>query len=326
MHPDNFSISDADFENAMHEIDAELRAESPLFRGRELKGWMKFCIKFGLDEVRMDHPLSKRIYAWFTAMYGDRLNIDFDLGRTVVHLNSDLYAMRCVRSFGTVVAICSPTFFGVDLGSKVRTDGTRPASNILNYVSGLTAAMASRLSSDNCKVILDTYCEAFLTFLALEAVFDQKHIKEAIDDCQTAVDSLFMRIPNYGLSRYHSLQAVEKVLKSFLVSKGKSPAQVHSLSELTRTAYVLGLPELDPGRIDEVQCGGGVRYNASESTKDQAVIAHYSSFDLIREIGANLPRKGGYFTVVSAQFQIHNSSEVTPAAGLVNLPKAPRKS
>jgi hypothetical protein len=325
MHPDDFTISDADFEHAMHGIDAELRAESPLFRGREFKGWAKFCVKFGLDEVRMDHPLSQRIYAWFIAMYGDRLNVDFDLGKTVIHLNSDLYLMRCVRCFGTVIAICSPTFFGVDLGSKIRIDGTRPAANILNYDNDLTSARASRLSSEICQV-LDRYCQAFLTFLTLESVFAQKHIKEAIDDCQTAVESLFMRIPNYGLSRYHSLQAAEKVLKSFLVLKGNDPEKIHDLTKLTRMACALGLPELDRGRIDNVQCGGGVRYNASESTKDQAVSAHYSSFDLIREISAHLPRKGGYFAVVPAKFQIHNSSEITPAAGLVNLPKDPRKS
>jgi HEPN domain-containing protein len=319
MHPDQFNISNEDFEKAMHEIDADLRAESPIFRGREVRGWAMFCQRFGLDEVRMDHPLSQRIYAWFHAMYGDRLNIDFDLGKTVVHLNGDLYPLRCVRSFGTVIVICSPSMLGMNLGPKLRTDGTRPILNILDFVLGLTPAMARRLSFDHCKVILQSYCEAFLTFLGLESAFGQRYIKEAIDDCQMSVESLFLRTPNYGLSRYSSLQAVEKTLKSFILSKGKAPAFTHRLISLTNEAYTLGLPELDKNRIADVQCAASVRYDANGSTKDEAVIAHHSAFDIIREVVLHLPKKPGFQAVTDAKFQIDNSSEKTPAAGLVNL-------
>jgi len=284
MRLDDFIISDMIFDNAMHEIDAELRAESPIFRGREFRGWGKFCVKFDLDEVPMNHPLTQRIFAWFQSMYGDRLNINFDLGKTVINLNGDLYPIRCIRCYGTVDVICSSAMMGKDLGPRMRTGGTHPILNVLDVIPDLTRTMANRLTTEQCKAILDTYSNAFLTFLALESAFGQKHIKEAIDDCQMAIDNLFYRVPNYGMSRYSSLQAAEKTLKSFIHSKGETPRYKHDLSSLAKRAYELGLPELETSRIADVQCDANTRYNAAASTKDQALSAHYSSFDLIRKI------------------------------------------
>jgi hypothetical protein len=77
-----FNLSDGEFDAVMTEIDAELRQESDRIVGRELRGWMKFNQRFQAS-IPLGEPLADRIIDWFKNLYGERLNVDADFGKSL---------------------------------------------------------------------------------------------------------------------------------------------------------------------------------------------------------------------------------------------------
>src|SRR6185312_4358455 len=80
---DGLHLSDAEFDAVMTEIDAELRRESDRIVGRGLRGCAKFSQRFRMSLI-FGEPFADRIIDWFKAMYGDRLNVDMDFGKSFV--------------------------------------------------------------------------------------------------------------------------------------------------------------------------------------------------------------------------------------------------
>src|SRR6185312_4340795 len=104
-------LSDAEFDAVMTEIDAELRRESDRIVGRGLRGCAKFSQRFRMSLI-FGEPFADRIIDWFKAMYGDRLNVDMDFGKSFVVIRGDTYRMRCFRFYGVMYAICSIDVIG----------------------------------------------------------------------------------------------------------------------------------------------------------------------------------------------------------------------
>ena len=72
----------------------------------------------------MSHSFSQRIFDWFKRLYDDRLNLDGNLGATVVDIKGDLYGVRGVRFSGAMYVICVPALIGRKL-RHVTPQGTR---------------------------------------------------------------------------------------------------------------------------------------------------------------------------------------------------------
>ena len=53
--------------------------------------------------------------------------------------------------------------------------------------------------------------------------------------------------PNYGQSNWASLQAAEKVIKSYILEKGGNHGRIHKLQQLCDAAAALGPPLLTRG-------------------------------------------------------------------------------
>ncbi|MGA1870684.1 MAG: hypothetical protein ACMUJM_19290 [bacterium] len=86
--------------------------------------------------------------------------------------------------------------------------------------------------------------------------------------------------PQYGLSKWSSLQFSEKLLKSYLKYKGKAFPHSQDLLKLTKLAEDNGLPKFPKQAIDQVQCPAGVRYSDPPVTLKEAVRSHYASIGI----------------------------------------------
>jgi hypothetical protein len=278
---DGLHLSDAEFNSIMDEIDADLRKESDKIPGRELRAWSKFCDRFHIS-VAFGDPLSNRIAGWFTGLYGDRLNVDMEFGKSFVSVRGDAYRVCCFRFYGAVYVICSVEALGRRVCVPTPRGVGAPVTNLLDGgIEGLTPELARRLSVAECGAILAKYRRMFVAFSNMEGALssryggtDAPYVKEATDDLIQSSESVLLRTPNYGQSNYASLQAAEKMIKSYILGKGANHAKIHKLDELCDCASQLGLPAIDKALIEEIQCNADVRYDSTLVTKDKALSAN----------------------------------------------------
>jgi hypothetical protein len=279
------------------EIDNELRASNSQVSGRELRGWMNFCQRFNLA-MRMDDPLAVRIFDWFKKQYGDRLNLQMDFGTTVAHIRHDRYPMRLIRIYGSTIVHCDPVLHDSNFGPSLRTDGTPPKSNLLNYLQGLTREFIKLLTPDECNDLLDAYVRGVLGFSRMQDAHGSPLSKETLDDLHQSAAHLTAHNPNYGFSRWASLQATEKLVKSFIVGRRQTPNKTHDLGILVTSAVSLGMPAPSPANVQEIQCSANVRYSAASVGKFEALKAHYAALILCGDIAPCLNTQSGWLTQI----------------------------
>lgn len=293
----SFTISDAELSQVLSEIDGQLRKEGGPIAGREIRGWMLFCEHFNLEGFGWNHPVSRRIFDWFSHQYGDRLNINFDYGNTVAEIRHDLYLIRCVRLYGRELMVCDPLLFNKNLGPKIAVN-TTVKFNLLNLLDGATSSFIQSLSVDECDSLVDAYARGFAALSRVEDAAGAVYVREALHDLRQSADQLSGQKANYGSSRFSSLQAVEKLVKSFIQAKNQKPTWGHKLQDNFHLAYSLGLPKAPAAKIDAVQCTGEVRYTSASVGKTEALQAHYAALSLCDHIAIHLTPQSGWKTAV----------------------------
>ena len=297
MKPVDFTISDADLHSALVEIDNELRATGAKLFGREMQGWMLFCRKFKL-EMAMHDPLAVRIFDWFSQQYGDRLKGNLDFGNTVAEIRHDLYLLRFPRLFGTEIVHCDPLLIGMDFGPRITMRGTMLKANLFDQLAGVTPDFLKSLTVEECSNLLDLYARGFTGLSRMDDAKEAPLAKEALDDLHQSASQLTASSPNYGFSRWSSLQATEKLLKSFITLKGQMPRKTHSLTDLAATAVSLGLPTPAPGLLGAIQCNADVRYSANSVGKREALHGHYAALSLAAKVAPLLSPQSGWVTEI----------------------------
>ncbi len=114
----------------------------------------------------------------------------------------------------------------------------------------------------------------------MRVISDEDYVREAIGDFEAAVFHLMEHRPQPGLSKWASLQAVEKLLKAFITKKGEQVKRDHSLQGHFEQAEQLGLPKPPQQYILDVQCSAGVRYGEVAVSVGEAVKAHLLSLEI----------------------------------------------
>jgi hypothetical protein len=308
-----FNLTDSEFDTVMTEIDQELRQLSDQVPGREIGGIALFVRRFRV-QIDNRHPLQQRIVDWFVRMYGDRLRLDRDYGQTIALVNDEPCRMRCPMFFGNLPVVCTPSSFGVRL--KVQSPlGPIPVTNLLEHgIEGITPDLAARVPQSQCDAILKAYGNAFLAFCGLEAALgsrygstDAPYIREALYDLRTSSESLFGSRPNYGQSKWDSLQAVEKVLKSCILEKGSAHQRSHSLAELATAAVLAGVPTINSALINAIQCPPSVRYDSTLVSKREAIDAHYAAVKLCGELAPVIKRTTAEIKIQEFPFPFRNN-------------------
>jgi hypothetical protein len=300
-------LSPEQFEALMEEIDAELNAQQSGTRGRELRGWMLFCQKLKLEGMPLKHPTSDRVMDWFKKRYGDRLNIDGSFGYSALVLRNATVRFRCALFWGRAILFCAPEEMHV--GPPPLVPNTPARMNILRQFEGITQDFALSLNADEQKMMLETYVASEISLAWIGDIPSAQYVQEARGDIAASVVQLMMQSPQFGPSKWSSLQAVEKFLKAFIVQKGGKHELSHDVFKLSKQAVGLGLIKLSQPLLTAVQCAAAVRYDSISVSRRDAVDAHHASLSLCAEIAKQMPTGSEWNTKVSSRGEIQIGSK-----------------
>jgi len=293
--PVDFQISDSALDTTLVEIDNQLRASGSKLFGRELRGWGLFCQKFHL-EMAMSDPLAVRIFDWFTKQYGDRLKGNLDFGNTVAEIRHDFYSLRLPRLYGSAIVHCDPILPRHHFGPELTVNSGGVKTNLFDYLQGATPEFVRSLTDKECIHLLHAYARGVVAYSRMDDCQEAPYSKEALDDLHQSARQLTDYNPNYGFSRWASLQAVEKVLKSFIEQRGQTFKKNRELAELAGVAVSPGLPPPDARLLAKIQCKADVRYSAATVDKTEALEAHYAALAVCADVALRLEPQSGWRT------------------------------
>ena len=283
------------FEAMMAQIDFKLTNEGVDIPSRPILAVREVSTKYGLSiplggdptrlppDLRQNAALSEGINQWYKENYGDRLKENPCPGQIVVLLDGDLYVLRVPRIYGSVNFVLTRQWIpnpGISRGPAT--------ANITQLVDEMTSAKAARLSDAALNAIGNAFETAVPAAYTLEST-DHNLMFIARGDVEVAVSSLIAREGRNGESKWASLQAAEKVLKAAIDLAGLKFTFTHGLAELCQTLAAAGLTFDASAQVTAIQCKPGIRYGEEPCTRDDALVAHHASLELVnilREAGA----------------------------------------
>lgn len=284
---DTFNVQTEDeFRALIEAIDDELKSAGLSVEMRPMRAWLTISGRHGLGlnlfpEKTAPEPgsytgddLTLRIFDWYEERYGEQIEIYFGPGSIILEIRGDLYRVCLPRVYGSAVRfIADPVTHGRDVHPKVTHGGQVATVNVLDCIEGLQPGLSKELSEQELKRLASDVHRLTLEFNSIETLFDKGFGPQAQTDLEASVDCILRRPPDYGVSRWNSLQAVEKFLKTYLQEKDRPFPKSHDLHELAALANDVGCGGLVPALLNAVQCGAGVRYGEEPSTREQAVLA-----------------------------------------------------
>jgi len=288
-------ITDAEFQDLMERIDEDLRKESVPIPARPLSATAeaskRLRMTIGGPNVLPAVPgrydgltTEAHIIAWYDRRYGDRLKMNCRLGSVVVMILGDPWRLLLPIVYGSVTITCDPD-------RKTHPSTKRwelPVCNVLERIEQFPPGQAAILTLEQRRALLNFFVFSMKTLQDLDGIADKSFIAEALADLESAVMHIMSHPAQYGLSRWASLQFMEKLLKSYLATKKATVPRNHQLQQLANSAQQLGLPALDPAAIAAIQCSAGVRYGEEQATLREAIMAHHASLRLAEIISEHI--------------------------------------
>ncbi|MGD8306543.1 MAG: HEPN domain-containing protein [Ignavibacteria bacterium] len=285
-------LTDLEFENRISEIDREQREEKIPIYARPLNAVHRYAIKYkvqimlgGFQLFKSDDKfdslnLTQTISDWYDKKYGNRLKKDFSKGYVALLIAGSIYKMKIPLIFGKSL-ICADGKF--KLNQNAVQDGTM-LLNVITFIEDLTRDLSSELSPEEENNILQVYGFASELFELLSKGSNRDSLCEsAKEDLKYAVDSLLHNHLNVGHSKWASLQATEKILKSILQRRKISYKNTHNLRKLISSLQKIGFPEVSDDLIDAIQCKASIRYGDIPYSIEDAIKAHHYSIYLCKE-------------------------------------------
>lgn len=159
--------------------------------------------------------------------------------------------------------------------------------NIVQLLEGMTAGKAAGLSEAALSAIDVAFGIGLPAAYTLENT-DHELMYIARGDVAAAVAGLMDQSERYGASKWASLQAAEKVLKTAISLKGAKFKFTHGLGELCKHLSDLGITLNTGPLIAKIQCSPKIRYGEELCTREDALAAHQASLELV-----NCLREGG---------------------------------
>jgi hypothetical protein len=209
-------ISDTELNAALTDVDAKLRQPNVNIPARPLCALSELSVKWSVP-IHIPGELSDRIFRWFDSRYGDRLKTGLSLGSTAVLIGGDAFKVRLPLIFGTIgyVLDCGP-----DERHSVASGRRVTLMNISKLIDGLTSALVATMPTEERNEIVSWFGSAMVAGADIDSAGNPPLISEAKGDLAASVEHLFSRPTQFGLSRWASLQAVEKLLKAFIHERG----------------------------------------------------------------------------------------------------------
>ncbi len=280
--------NEAEFVRFIEEIDNQLKGKGILIQQRPLFAASEACRKLGFSTAHLvsavaiagiyeGDSLIGHIYKWYEFRYGDRIKIDFSPGVSMILIRGDPWRIKFPLLYGQFKLIFSPDY---QKYRKSLSDGDNNKIDAFSLIQGLTPDYLRALKRDEIVQIAERFCRSFRAIQRIDEVVNKPFVEEAKIDMLLAVESLFARSPNYGQSKWASLQATEKMFKSYLRLEGVRFPYKHDLSILADLAFSHGLQIIPKEVIELAQCAAGARYGEINATLLEATLAHYSSLDI----------------------------------------------
>jgi hypothetical protein len=279
--------SEAEFLRFIEDIDADLKRQGILIIGRPIAAIQEVCkrLKTSLPVVPNGLPipgnyygksLSAHIQAWYERIYGKRLGMDLSPGSIAVLIRDDLWKINFPRLYGGYRFLFVP-FPEKEEELRLLEQGD---AYPLHWIEGLTVDYARSLTTEEVLKIKGTIIFSLRALWRLSEVEHQKFLPQARADLSNAVSSLFLPLPNFGQSKWASLQFAEKLFKSLLDLKHipfPTGNKGHDVTELARLSEQSGLKGYKPVLADLIQCKSGVRYGEIAVGAADAINAHHAS-------------------------------------------------
>jgi HEPN domain-containing protein len=299
--------NEEDFQELMESVDEELCKKGLLIFQRPLHAWLNISSRFGLNLVAppfkktitegsyKGDDLTNRIRQWFDNKYGDKLKFD-PTWKMAILIRGDAYRMRLPLILGAVVATCSIKNFGKLKSPTIGTNRKLPEVNILNLIDDITKEYIKNLKNEELKSIFDSFRLGNDARCELEALTDNVLIQQAKGDIDAAVSHIFTNPPQYGLSKWSSLQATEKIIKAYIEERNDKFPFGHDLKMLAEQAKNSGLREIPEIVLSLIQCPAGVRYGDPKVSLVESIQAHQACLDIClgvaKQIFTNMRSKG----------------------------------
>lgn len=287
-----FPKDEQKFNELMSKLDCELAKQKLDIAKRPLSALGIISERFGIPlplgrpmprthpELSKYWPISERVKKWYEHRYGDRLKMDFSSGRMAFMIDEDVWVFRFPRLYGSAEFVSSKTI----KSERIRTDGKPVTYNILDCIESLPDGFRMSLS-DSQLVMLGKYFRlGFEVFSSLEMLSGNDLIMSAKADISASIGHLFARQPQYGLSKWSSLQAAEKLLKSAIEMRGGNYSKTHKLKKLVEEVKKCGLSLGVSIIIAEIQCTPAIRYGKEPCSKTDAIRSHHAVFELAKAI------------------------------------------
>jgi len=274
-------MTEIEFQRLMERVDLHLIDDGTPIQERQIKGWMYAAellgieLQFGGSRAPADN-LSSRIFNWFDQRYGDKLKINFDIGRSFVIIRNDAWIMTYPKIYGRINLIVSPDIpsdpdKGWNTGNKLHK------YNVLDSIEGLPDGLIKVLNKDEGIKIFKLFIKGHECFNYLNGIKSYPFVNEVISDLEASVLHATNHPPHFAQSKWSSLQATEKILKSYLRSNGAKFPKNHNLRALVTRANKTGLFPIDKEWINSVQCTANTRYGEEPVTLVQAWSAHWNT-------------------------------------------------
>jgi hypothetical protein len=296
---EQLDMTDQDFNALMNRIDQRLSGDGVSIPNRPILALGLISEEYPVhipitkpyqgapEHVSKNWPFTARVYDWFHRRYGERLKKHCGPGRMVILIRNDPWVIRLPRIMGGVNAVISRT--AVSEGMTVR--GRLPLYNILDSIENLTAGMKESLTEEDLENIFRFFQMGYAGFMMLEELCSYQLIESALSDLDATVEHVMVRNPNYGLSKWASLQTVEKVLKAGIEIYGGSFPKIHDLKSLSAEATELGIAVPSQDLLSRVQCSPSIRYGNPQPNLIEAVDAHHAAIEISLVVTEQLVRK-----------------------------------
>jgi hypothetical protein len=277
--------TEADFLSLIENIDIELKKRDIPIHSRPVHAFSEVCKRLRISipfvpdgsPVQGDYSgssLSAHIHLWYQNKYGDRLKINFSPGSVAILIRGDPWKINFPLFYGR---------FRLVFGPFLDRDGASPDHDEIypfRWIEGFTPGLAKSLNRAEIQHIAGFVTFALQAIQKLRAVQNERYIPEARVDLANAVSSLFLSRPNYGQSKWASLQFAEKLFKSFLTLKKVTfpkGRKGHDLAELAKLSEDNGLQGRKPLPVASIQCEPGLRYGETRVDAADAIRAHHAS-------------------------------------------------
>jgi hypothetical protein len=292
IEKEKFQIrSENEFYELMESVDEELSKDGYLIPQRKFHAWFRISSRFGLKliikmgkripdkDCYTGDNLPVRIDNWYAQKYGNRMGISF-AWQFALLIRGNAYKINIPTAnddFSSLifnendVNRTTPFAFGIQTG--IGFDSFR-------FVEDLTVDFLNSLKKEELDNIDFIFKLGLFTKREIEKLLKMPLILQAKGDIDAAVSHIFTNPPQYGLSKWSSLQATEKIIKAYILETGETFKFTHDLMFLAEQAENIGLDKIPVEQLQLIQCPAGVRYGVPAVNLTEAINAHHSSLSI----------------------------------------------